>query len=97
MHPFIVGELACGNLRSRTQVLRDLNSLPNVISATHDETLTLIEDRKLSGCGIGWIDVNLLASSLLSNCTYWTLDAKLQRVARQIGLTSPVSGYSPLA
>lgn len=86
MHPFVVGELACGNLRDRVRVLRDLKSLPLVISATHDEVLRLIESRNLSGRGIGWIDTNLLASSLLSNCALWTLDVRLRRVAGDIGM-----------
>jgi hypothetical protein len=94
MHPFIVGELACGNLRDRLRLLRDLNSLPRVVSATQDEVFRLIEDRCLSGRGIGWIDANLLASSLLTNCALWTRDGRLQRVAGDMGLNLRLTDIS---
>ncbi len=81
MHPFIIGELACANLRNRTQILNDLKQLPLAVLATHEEVLRLIEDRKLWGLGIGWIDAHLLASALLSNCQFWTLDTRLNRAA----------------
>jgi predicted nucleic acid-binding protein len=80
-HPFIIGELACGNLKNRTQILNDLRTLPCAVSATHEEVLRLIEDRKLWGLGIGWADVHLLASALLSNCRLWTFDRRLQQAA----------------
>ena len=86
MHPFVVGELACGNLRDRPRVLRDLNSLPCVVSATHDEVFGLVQERSLWGSGIGWVDAHLLAACLLSHCFLWTHDAGLQRAARHIGL-----------
>ncbi len=81
IHPFIIGELACGNLRNRIQILADLKQLPVAELATHEEVLRLIEDRELWGLGIGWIDAHLLASALLSNCQFWTVDARLNRAA----------------
>jgi predicted nucleic acid-binding protein len=81
VHPFIIGELACGNLKNRVQILNDLKALPCAVSATHEEVLRLIEDRKLWGLGVGWVDAHLLASALLSNCEFWTLDGKLLRAA----------------
>jgi predicted nucleic acid-binding protein len=72
-HPCVIGELACGNLENRTLILADLNALPLAVSATHEEVLQLIEERKLWGRGIGWVDGHLLASALLSNCRLWTL------------------------
>src|SRR5208337_1774107 len=86
VHPFIVGELACGNLQNRTRVLSDLEALPPAVSATHEEVRRLIEDRKLWGLGIGWIDAHLLASALLSNCQFWTLDGRLVRAAAAAGV-----------
>lgn len=80
-HPFIVGELACGNLRNRTRILSDLQALPCAYFATHEEVMWLIEARKLWGLGIGWIDGHLLASALLSTCRIWTLDQRLLRAA----------------
>lgn len=86
VHPFVVGELACGDLRNRARILSDLEALPSAVSATHQEVMRLIEDRKLWGLGIGWVDGHLLASALLSNCQLWTLDTKLVRAAAAAGV-----------
>jgi len=85
-HPFVIGELACGNLKNRAQILTDLNRLPSAQVATHEEVLQLVEQRVLWGCGIGWIDGHLLASALLSQCELWTLDRQLGKVARDAGV-----------
>jgi predicted nucleic acid-binding protein len=77
MHPFVVGELACGNLRSRVKVLSDLQRLPPAITADHEEVLGFLEPHHLFGGGITWIDAHLLASARLSNCRLWTLDTHL--------------------
>ena len=85
-HPFVVGELACGNLRNRVRILTDLEVLPSAVYATHAEVMRLIEDRELWGLGIGWIDAHLLASALLSNCQLWTMDRRLVRAAAAAGV-----------
>jgi hypothetical protein len=87
MHPFVVGELACGGFRDRARVLSDLAALPAVDAAEQNEVLHLIDDRRLWGKGIGWIDAHLLASALLSGCGLWTLDRRLNRIAGALGLT----------
>ncbi len=38
-HPFVIGELACGNLRNRDEVLALLKDLPRVAVATDEEVL----------------------------------------------------------
>lgn len=85
-HPFVIGELACGNLRNRSEILNLLAALPNAEVASHEEAMILVTDRKLSGKGIGWIDVHLLASTLLSNCTLWTKDKALQTISRSLNV-----------
>ena len=85
-HPSVIGELACGNLKNRARVLADLAALPRAVEATHEEALRLIEDRKLWGAGLGWIDAHLLASALLTNCGFWTLDRNLERAASGAGI-----------
>jgi predicted nucleic acid-binding protein len=86
MHPFVVGELACGNLKNRAQLLADLQTLPSAALASTAEALRLIEDRRLYGRGLGWIDVHLLASALVSGCAFWTLDKRLANAAAKLGL-----------
>ncbi len=81
-HPAVIGELACGNLKRRTDILADLATLPSGVEATNAEVMELIERHKLSGVGIGWIDAHLIASALLSKCRLWTRDKRLERAAR---------------
>lgn len=83
-HPFIVGELALANLRNRAEILTHLKRLPQLLVASHDEVLAFVERRRLSGLGIGWVDVHLLAAVLLAGARLWALDARLARVARRV-------------
>ena len=83
-HPYVIGELACGNLRNRSEILSLLTTLPTTILADHAEALQLVSDRRLHGRGLGWIDVHLLASSLLTRCTLWTKDRALANAARAL-------------
>jgi len=85
-HPFVAGELACGNLARRDEVLTLLSALPRLPEASHSEVLTLVASHRLFGRGIGWIDVHLLASTLLGNTVLWTLDKRLADAARQLGV-----------
>ena len=80
-HPFIVGELACGTLRNRQEILSMVRALPEARVAEHEEVLRFLEARHLYGRGLGWVDANLLASTLLTGCTLWTLDKPLRRAA----------------
>jgi len=87
VHPFVIGELACGNLRDRNEVLALLQDLPLAVTATDAEVLAFIERRKLMGRGLGYIDVHLLASAALSGTArLWTHDRRLAAVAAQLGL-----------
>ena len=80
-HPFIVGELACGTLRNRREILTMLRALPEARVAEQEEVLRFLEARRLYGRGLGWVDAHLLASTLLTGCTLWTLDQPLRRAA----------------
>jgi predicted nucleic acid-binding protein len=85
-HPLIIGELACGNLRNRREVLSLLSALPMATSADQDEVLELIGAKRLMGQGVGWIDCNLLASALLSGVPLWTLDRKFRSMCTALGV-----------
>ncbi len=85
-HPFVIGELACGTLSNRDEILKFLSELPHASSATNEEVMHLIERHKLGGKGLGWIDMNLLASALLSKIPLWTRDHRLAVVAKTIGI-----------
>ena len=87
MHPFVLGELACGNLKNRGEVLRLLGELPAAPVATDPETLDYIERRALMGRGIGYLDVHLLASvALAGTARLWTRDKRLAAVAADLKL-----------
>jgi predicted nucleic acid-binding protein len=83
-HPFIVGELACGNLHNRSEIIFLLQALPQALEADHEEVLQFIENYHLMGQGLGYIDLSLLASAILSGVPLWTLDRRLNRVAGKL-------------
>ena len=85
-HPLIIGELACGNLKNRKEILALLSSLPMAPEVEYDEALEFIEYGELMGKGIGFIDVMLLASSRLAARPIWTNDTKLKEAARRFNM-----------
>lgn len=86
IHPWVVGELACGNLHDRKQVLDLLQSLPLSPVAVENEVLFFIDQHALMGCGIGYVDVHLLASARLAKARLWTRDKQLATVANELGI-----------
>ena len=85
-HPFIVGELACGNLKNRLEILTYLQSLPMTILAEDEEVLKFIENNQLMGKGLGYIDIHLIASAILTDVPVWTFDKTLDKIAKKIGI-----------
>lgn len=81
LHPFIIGELACGNIKNRSRILSLLDALPLVKEISTFEYLAFIEQSKLYGLGLGFIDIHLLASAILSNVTLYTRDRSLYSIA----------------
>lgn len=86
MHPFVLGEIACGSLNDRVALLELLQDLPAAVLAEGDEVLRFIERHDLHGKGIGYVDVHLLASTALTQgARVWTRDKKLRVVAEMLG------------
>ena len=91
-HPFVLGELALGNLRQRDDILRVLRRLPQATSASHLEVLQFIDREALYGRGIGYVDAHLLAAArLTAGSKLWTRDRRLQTVAGHLGLAAALS------
>jgi len=87
VHPFVIGELACGNIRNREEILRLFRRLPDAPVATHAEMLEFIEQQSLMGRGVGYVDVHLLAAVALSGTArLWTKDKQLSSVAARLNL-----------
>ncbi len=86
-HPFVIGELSLGNLRDRELILGTLADLPEITVASDFEVSYFIDQNRLFGRGIDYVDVHLLAAVRLTHGTrLWTLDKRLQSVAAQIDL-----------
>ena len=86
-HPFIIGELACGNLKNRNEIISLLQSLPMAPTIEFDEFLFFIDRNHLVGNGIGFVDVHLLASAQLTGVPLWTADKRLKSAADLLALT----------
>ena len=88
MHPFVLGELACGKLNKRKEILTLFKGLPRSSVATDNEVLFFIEQHKLMGRGIGYIDTHLLAAVALNgSARLWTRDKRLREVCASLSLT----------
>jgi predicted nucleic acid-binding protein len=85
-HPFVIGELACGNLSRRKEILGLLQALPQAVVASHGEIVHFIDSHRLMGAGLGLIDVHLLASARLSSVSLWTGDRTLRRAAEKLSV-----------
>lgn len=85
-HEFVIGELACGRLVRRSEVLDALVELPRAPLASHEEVMAFIVARRLMGRGLGWIDLHLLASAALAKLPLWTVDKRLSTVAAELNL-----------
>ena len=89
-HPFVIGEIACGNLADRDEILSRLMDLPDLSPAAESEALYFLERNRLTGRGIGYIDVHLLAAAALSPpARLWTRDRRLEALARGLNLSWP--------
>jgi hypothetical protein len=85
-HPFVIGELACGNLKNRSEILDALKELSFAPTIEFDEYIQFVELNRLHGIGIGFVDVHLLASVLLADALLWTADKRLKKAALDLGI-----------
>jgi predicted nucleic acid-binding protein len=85
-HEYIIGEISCGNISNRDEIINLLRSLPCTLSVTQEEILDFIANQYLYGNGVGYIDIHLLASALISNVKLWTRDKKLNLVANELNV-----------
>jgi len=83
-HPFVVGELACGNLRRRAEIISLLVNLPQLPARSTADVLKFIEVHRLMGKGLGWVDVHLLCSAFVAHETLWTKDRRLADAATRL-------------
>ena len=84
-HPFIIGELACGSLKNREEIIQLLEALPQVSVLEHSEVMSFIETRKIMSKGIGYVDIHLLGSAVLSGIPLWTFDKSIKKISALLG------------
>ena len=86
-HPMIIGELACGMIRGRSEFLSYLATLPMIGQLEHERVIQGIEINRLKGRGIGFIDAHLLMSVIdQTGANLWTRDQRLKRIAEEKGI-----------
>ncbi len=91
-HPFVISELACGNIQNRSEILGLLRALPLLPKARDEELLLFIDSYRLMGKGLGLIDIHLLASCQLARAQLLTRDKNLAARSRSLGLYTSADG-----
>ena len=86
-HRFIICEIACGNIKNRTEILTLLQLIPLVTQAKHEEVMEFIETNKLMGRGLGYVDMHLSASAKLTGVPMWTFDKRLDETNKELGIS----------
>ena len=85
-HNYIIGELACGNIINRKEIIALLQTLPQASVVEFDEYLYFIEHNQMFGKGVGFVDIHLLASAQLSQVALWTADKRLKNASVELAL-----------
>lgn len=88
MHPFVLAEIALGDLPRRAVTLATLGGIRQPIVASHSEVRRLIERHAIHGSGVGYVDAHLVASAMLTDARLWTGDRRLHRVAERLGVAA---------
>lgn len=86
IHDFVIGEILLGHLKKRKAITNLMSILPRAIIATNNEVIEFIENNKLFGLGIGFVDAHLMVSAILSKAKLWTYDKKLKEIAKNLGV-----------
>jgi predicted nucleic acid-binding protein len=86
LHPFVLGELACGNMHKRTETIGYLEHLPAASVASEEEVRHLLESRRFWGSGLGWVDMHLLASAIIGEMKLWTANRGMATAAARLGI-----------
>ena len=85
VHPFVIGEVACGHLTDRPDVLGSMQALPMLPIVRHADVMDFVDRHRLMGRGLGWVDMHLLASVRTSGEQLMTRDKRLRAAAEELG------------
>lgn len=86
MHPFVLGELALGNLQPRDATLAALSALPAAAIVDADAFLAFLIEHDLPASGLGFVDAHLLAAAAAGGMQLWTRDRRLAARAAAAGV-----------
>lgn len=85
-HTHIIGEIACGNIKNRQEIISLLQSLPKTPLIEFEEFLYFVDQNQLHGKGVGFVDIQLLASAKLGRVPLWTADKRLKAASSKLNL-----------
>jgi predicted nucleic acid-binding protein len=85
-HDFVYGELLIGDKGGRKELLSNYARMDHAPVVPHTDVIAFVRDRKLHGRGVRWIDVHLLASTLVGRLKLWTADPALATLAKELGI-----------
>ncbi len=86
-HEFVSGELLIGDKGGRKQLLASYALMDQAPTVPHTEVVAFVRYRRLHGRGIGWVDVQLLASAIVAGVRLWTADPALAAAARELDIS----------
>jgi predicted nucleic acid-binding protein len=85
-HALVYGELLIGDRGGRRTLLDSYEKMPQAAPIAHSEVVEFVRHRALQGRGVGWIDIQLLASALVEKHDLWTADSNFDAVAKELGV-----------
>jgi len=86
-HEMIYGELLLGDIGgSRKHLLDAYTQMHHAVAVPHEELVEFVRARRLNGRGVGWVDINILASAVVGGFHVWTTDSYFSAIASNLGI-----------
>lgn len=86
-HEMVFGELLIGDVGGgRKNLLEAYLQMHQAPTVAHHEVVQFVRDRRLGGRGVGWVDVNILASAVVGGFQVWTADPRFLALAIDQGI-----------
>jgi len=84
-HEMVFGELLIGEVGGgRKRLLDAYVQMHQSRTVSHHEVVEFVRSRRLFGRGVGWIDVNILASAVVGGFQVWTADPRFVTLANEL-------------
>jgi predicted nucleic acid-binding protein len=87
LHPYVLAEVALGNLPRWEATVKRLRELPSAEPLPTAELIDLVPRLELQGSGLGFVDAHLLAWAVAApGRRLWTRDRRLRERAEAAGV-----------